>query len=197
MEENKKDLPATKSWDLFVHAGVVAPDSVGEEKEIAITCEKVIGLLARHQGMNDQSVFDAMVIFSHLQKCEGCRKEYKKYKDEFKQMKQEQIIQENSTLPERCKDWERHEYAINLDPGKWISDTKYVFPECADNKACCIHWLKLVMGTLDNSDMRILLFWIRWRKVAGEQETEVIMEIMTDILSKKERHKVMITIIDK
>ena len=26
--------------------------------------------------MNDQSVFDAMFIFSHLLKCESCRKKY-------------------------------------------------------------------------------------------------------------------------
>lgn len=79
MEENKKDLTAKELRDVLVRAGAVPPDSVGEEKVIATTYEKVIGLLARHQGMKNQSVFNAMAIFSHLQKCEGCRKEYKKF----------------------------------------------------------------------------------------------------------------------
>ncbi len=107
-------------------------------------------------------------------------------------------IQENSPIPERCADWERHEHTLNLDPGKWISDTRYVFPKCADNKACCIHWLKLIMGALANDGMRPFLFWIQWqwRDIASEHETEVVMEIMTDILSKKEKHQVMMTIID-
>ncbi len=112
-------------------------------------------------------------------------------------MRQEQIKQEKPLLPERCEDWERHEHALRLDPVKWISDTKYRSPECADNKACCIHWLKLIMGELADNGMGILLFWIQCREVAGEYETEVIMQIMTDILSKKEKHKVMMTIVDK
>ncbi|WP_143299177.1 hypothetical protein [Candidatus Brocadia sapporoensis] len=112
-------------------------------------------------------------------------------------MRQEQINHEKALLPERCEDWERHEHALRLDPLKWISETKYRSPECADNKACCIHWLKLIMGELADNGMGILLFWIQCREVAGEYETEVIMQIMTDILTKKEKHKVMMTIVDK
>ena len=74
MKENRRPLPKTKLWDLLVNAGLVRPDSSEEKKEFTLTCEKVIGLLARHQGTKDQSVFDAMAIYSHLRKCEGCRK---------------------------------------------------------------------------------------------------------------------------
>lgn len=115
----------------------------------------------------------------------------------IERMRQEQINHEKPSLPERCEDWERHEYALNLDPLKWISDTEYIPPKCEKNKACCIHWLKLIMGELADNGMGILFFWIQCREVAGEFETEVIMEIMTDILSKKEKHTVMMTIVDK
>lgn len=53
------------------------------------------------------------------------------------------------------------------------------------------------MGELADNGMGILFYWIQCREVAGEYETEVIMQIMTDILSKKERHKVMMTMVDK
>ncbi|HJW86318.1 MAG TPA: hypothetical protein VJ440_06785 [Candidatus Brocadiaceae bacterium] len=76
MKENRKPLSKKELWDLLVSTGAISPDSFEEEKEIATTCEKVIGLLARHQEMKDQSAFDAMFIFSHLQKCDSCRKEY-------------------------------------------------------------------------------------------------------------------------
>lgn len=112
----------------------------------------------------------------------------KSQQDEIERMSQEQTNHGKPLLPERCADWEGHAHALNLDPEKWT---------CADNKACCIHWLKLVMEKLADDGMETLLFWIECREVSGEYETEVIMEIMADILSKKEKHKVMMTIIDK
>ncbi len=127
-------------------------------------------------------------------------KEYpseKSQQDKIERMRQEQINQGKSLLPERCADWERHEHALRLDPLKWISETKYRLPECAHNRACCIHWLKLIMGELADNGMGILLFWIQCREVAGEYETEVIMQVMTEILSKKEKHKVLTTIVDE
>lgn len=127
-------------------------------------------------------------------------KEYpieKSQQDEIERMRQEQINKEKPSLPERCEDWERHEHTLRLDPLKWISETKYRLPECAHNKACCIHWLKLIMGELADNGMGVLLLWIQCREVAGEYETEVIMQIMTDILSKKKKHTVMTTIVDK
>lgn len=127
-------------------------------------------------------------------------KEYpieKSQQDEIERMRKEQINQEKPSLPERCEYWERHEHTLNLDPLEWISDTKYVFPECADNKACCIHWLNLIMRKLADNGMGILFYWIQCLEVAGEYETEAIMEIMTDILSKKEKHTVMTTIVNK
>lgn len=135
----------------------------------------------------------------HLKKikCEKCLKKFAKImeeypteesrKNEIERMGQEQINQGKPLLPERCADWEGHAHALNLDPEKWT---------CADNKACCIHWLKLVMGKLADDGMRRLLFWIECREVSGEYEIEVIMEIMANILSKNEKHKVMMTIID-
>lgn len=112
-------------------------------------------------------------------------------------MSQEQINQGKPLLPERCADWEGHAHALTLDPEKLTSDTQYVSRQYEDNKACCIHWLKLIMGKLADDGIRTLLFWIECREVAGEYEREVIMEIMADILSKKEKHKVMMTIIDE
>ncbi len=118
-------------------------------------------------------------------------------KNEIERMSQEQINQGKPLLPERCTDWEGHAQALTLDPGKGTSDTQYVSRQYEDNKACCIHWLKLFMGKLADDGMRRLLFWIECREASGEYETEVIMDIMADILSKKEKHKVMRTIIDK
>lgn len=79
MEEKRKPLSKKELWDLLASTGAIPPYSSEEKKEFVITCEKVIGLLARHQGMKDQSMFDAMAIFSHLRKCEDCRKEYRNY----------------------------------------------------------------------------------------------------------------------
>ena len=53
------------------------------------------------------------------------------------------------------------------------------------------------MGELADNGIGVLLLWIQYREVAGEYESEIIMQIMTDILSKKEKHKVMMTIVDE
>lgn len=61
-----KEPKVTKMWRILEDAGVV---SDANDKEINITCEEV-----RASSLAEKPMFNAMVIFSHLLSCEGCRK---------------------------------------------------------------------------------------------------------------------------
>lgn len=76
---NRKKLSADELWTLLAQEGMIPTKEEHEksQKEILLTCEEVDSLIK-----DDQAVFDAMVIFSHILSCDNCRTKYRKKRED-------------------------------------------------------------------------------------------------------------------
>lgn len=130
------------------------------------------------------------------------RKKEKSREDEIERMRQEKIKQEKLMFPERCNDWERHDSILNVDFKQEIanrsSPPEYDLLKFGDDKICCIYELRLIMNKLADDSPNALLNWIEVKSMCADIEyEEILMETMTDILTKKPRNEVMMAIINR
>lgn len=125
--------------------------------------------------------------------------------DEIERIKQEKKrLKEKLLFPDRCTDWQKHDCIMSLQPEP-EEDGYYRFNSYESGlikefgKLCCKYEVQCITKKLIDIDLSLIFrwMWFKSNEIDSKYEREVVMEVIIDMLSKRDKNEVMLRILDK